>query len=956
MKVTTLLLPLAIALGLGLNAQAQISVGLSGAAANPFATTPPAAEWASATAGIGTAGATAYTTAADVDGAMVAVNQSSFATVLATTAANGTSAAARRNTTDSNLVTQPTTVGILGLKATLRNTSGGALSHLTVAYDFGVAVATTSETAPGHQVYFSTNGLPGSWEKINAFSGLNAAASLSETLFVGTWLPNTDIYVLFADDNSNANPDGGYTIDNFAVTSVVATNVPIPLSVTLNAPANGLTGFQPTNITASATTAGSTPATSVSFYTNDVLAVTDASAPFSAVLSTLPAGTYAIYAQAVNGADPDAYSTTNTVRVLPVINYTGGTISEDFNIMGEAGTITPAGWYVSAAPAITSTNVTAGDGSIAPATAILGWNYGTTADADRALGTSPTGAERNMAVAIQNNTGSNMTTMEIHFDGEVWRNYTNAVVTGVLSNSVSIDGGATWVATGLYFSQPLPSYEPVGAVNGNDPANRTADINGVITLPAPLPVGAVLFIRWWDANEGGTDGGLAIDNFSFQGGFGAFVASANLASPTNGATFAEASLITLTATANLAAAITNFEFFHDGTSIGSDTTAPYSVGYSNATVGLHTLTATAMDATGASVTTSNTVIISVNPNVGPSVTVTNPVAGAEFLVGVTVTNVSASAADTDGAITIVEFYVNGVLLRSDNTSPYGFDLCNITAGSNTIAAVATDNAGARATNSISITATNPPGLTAIVTNGALWQYLDDGTDQGTAWQALTFDDSGWSNGVAELGYGDATGRPERTTVGFGPNANSKYPTTYFRKKFVVTDPAAFANYVLSVLADDRYIVYLNGVLVTHNITNTPVANVIFSTLTPAAIPHDGTVYDMTNLPPNVLVAGTNIVAVEVHQESIGSSDISFDLMLWGAGAPAAPSLTIAQTDATHAQVSWGADATGYTLQVNSGDIGTPGDWSDLGGVISGAGSVPVSFPPPDRKMFRLRKP
>jgi hypothetical protein len=48
----------------------------------------------------------------------------------------------------------------------------------------------------------------------------------------------------------------------------------------------------------------------------------------------------------------------------------------------------------------------------------------------------------------------------------------------------------------------------------------------------------------------------------------------------------------------------------------------------------------------------------------------------------------------------------------------------------------------------------------------------------------TFDDSTWSNGVAQFGYGNGD---EKTVVSYGGNANNKYVTTYFRKQFVVAN-------------------------------------------------------------------------------------------------------------------------------------------------------------------------
>ena len=41
--------------------------------------------------------------------------------------------------------------------------------------------------------------------------------------------------------------------------------------------------------------------------------------------------------------------------------------------------------------------------------------------------------------------------------------------------------------------------------------------------------------------------------------------------------------------------------------------------------------------------------------------------------------------------------------------------------------------------------------TSLVSTGAVWRFLDDGSDQGTAWRAAAFDASSWSSGAAKLG-------------------------------------------------------------------------------------------------------------------------------------------------------------------------------------------------------------
>jgi hypothetical protein len=168
----------------------------------------------------------------------------------------------------------------------------------------------------------------------------------------------------------------------------------------------------------------------------------------------------------------------------------------------------------------------------------------------------------------------------------------------------------------------------------------------------------------------------------------------------------------------------------------------------------------------------------------------------------------------------------------------------------------------------------------LVPAGAVWKYLDNGSDQGAAWRAATFDDSAWKSGPAQLGYGDGD---EATLVGYGPDPNSKYITTYFRRGFSVTDPAAFASLTLRLLRDDGAVVYVNGAEVFRS--NMPGGAVNY--LTPASVAIGGgdeSTYVTTPLAPSTLVAGVNLIAVEIHQSGGTSSDISFNLELIGSSS------------------------------------------------------------------------
>ncbi len=80
-------------------------------------------------------------------------------------------------------------------------------------------------------------------------------------------------------------------------------------------------------------------------------------------------------------------------------------------------------------------------------------------------------------------------------------------------------------------------------------------------------------------------------------------------------------------------------------------------------------------------------------NNAPEVAITSPANGATFTEGETVT-ISASASDSDGTISKVEFYQGSTKLGEDTTTPYSYSWGNVAAGTYTITAVATDNLGA----------------------------------------------------------------------------------------------------------------------------------------------------------------------------------------------------------------------------------------------------------------------
>jgi hypothetical protein len=170
---------------------------------------------------------------------------------------------------------------------------------------------------------------------------------------------------------------------------------------------------------------------------------------------------------------------------------------------------------------------------------------------------------------------------------------------------------------------------------------------------------------------------------------------------------------------------------------------------------------------------------------------------------------------------------------------------------------------------------------SIVTTGSTWKYLDDGTDQGTAWKEVSFPAAGsWAEGPAELGYGDG----QATLVNCGPSApgcnSDNFVTTYFRHSFTVANPAQYVDLTLRLQRDDGGAVYLNGMEIARDKLAPGAA---FDTLAdnPAVGGAEENQFFSFPVSASLLVAGTNVLAVEVHQQSQSSSDVSFDLELLG---------------------------------------------------------------------------
>lgn len=197
-----------------------------------------------------------------------------------------------------------------------------------------------------------------------------------------------------------------------------------------------------------------------------------------------------------------------------------------------------------------------------------------------------------------------------------------------------------------------------------------------------------------------------------------------LTAPTSGQTFVTGSVVTLAASAaDTDGTITRVNFLVDGTKVGEDTTLPYSYPWTS-TVGNHTVIAQAADNLNG-IASSTGIAITVNK--APAISITAPADGASYTAPANI-NITASANDTDGTISKVEFYSGTTLLGTDTTSPYSYSWSNVpAAASYTLKARAIDNLGGitdSATRSVTVNAPPTVSLSRSPTSAALASPAD----------------------------------------------------------------------------------------------------------------------------------------------------------------------------------------------------------------------------------------
>jgi len=164
--------------------------------------------------------------------------------------------------------------------------------------------------------------------------------------------------------------------------------------------------------------------------------------------------------------------------------------------------------------------------------------------------------------------------------------------------------------------------------------------------------------------------------------------------------------------------------------------------------------------------------------------------------------------------------------------------------------------------------------TVIIPENASWRYNDTGEDPGSTWNMSEYDDSWWSEGQAELGYGDGD---EATVISSG-GGTDKNITTWFRKQFQVNDQQRENGYFfIHLKKDDGAVIYLNGSEIVRS--NLRCSAGMFTDADGDVTDESEDVFITYGFDASLLEPGTNVIAAEIHQSSPHSSDVSFCLVL-----------------------------------------------------------------------------
>ena len=229
------------------------------------------------------------------------------------------------------------------------------------------------------------------------------------------------------------------------------------------------------------------------------------------------------------------------------ITALGSPLTENFNTLATGGTantwtdnVTIGGLFAQFGAVPANPTVYIGDAGANNTGGIH--SYGTGTSTERALGSvgSNTTGDIFYAFKLTNNSGGTITSIDVSYTGEQWRNGGNTSAQQLdfqyqVGNAGTITDANT-PSTGWTDINALDFVSPVvgstaAALDGNAAANRTAKSS---TFSVTVSPGQEVWLRFKDTNDAGNDHGLAVDDLSITANGGGVSLSINDVSVTEG--------------------------------------------------------------------------------------------------------------------------------------------------------------------------------------------------------------------------------------------------------------------------------------------------------------------------------------------------------------------------------------------------------------------------------------
>ncbi|MFP6737673.1 MAG: DNRLRE domain-containing protein [Planctomycetota bacterium] len=152
--------------------------------------------------------------------------------------------------------------------------------------------------------------------------------------------------------------------------------------------------------------------------------------------------------------------------------------------------------------------------------------------------------------------------------------------------------------------------------------------------------------------------------------------------------------------------------------------------------------------------------------------------------------------------------------------------------------------------------------------GAEWDYFKGRQTVDPGWKEPGFiPGESWFSGPSGIGYGD---NDDATVL---RDMEDRYLTVYCRRAFEVANPSIVGMLELGIDYDDAFVAYLNGIEVARSENMGAPGSPVTRTTRPDSS-HEAGEEEIFSIAPEALRVGENVLAIEVHNNTIGSGDLS----------------------------------------------------------------------------------